>query len=153
MSTGRLRIVETTMLDKLPAVQALLREHWEELVLDPATMPLQLDVARYQELEAAGILLCLVAYDGEEIVGYSAGVLFNHPHHADVRMLSNDALFLRKSHRKGRNGVALIRATERAARQHGAAKVLWNAEPGTALEALLPVMGYRAMNTIFGKGL
>ncbi len=141
------------MVDKLPVVQELMREHWEELVLDAKAMPLRLDEARYRGLEAAGILLCIVAYDGDQIVGYSVGVLFNHPHHGDVRTLSNDSLFLSKPYRKGLNGVGLMRATEAAAARHGAAMITWNAEPGTSLESLLPALGYAPMNTLYGKGI
>lgn len=143
-----MKIVETTLIDKLPRVRELLAEHDAEM---PFPAPLRLDVDRYGYLERAGLLVCLAAMQGDEIVGYSVGVLCPHPHHADMLILSNDTLFLRKTERKGRAGVDLIRATERAAREHGAGMACFNAEPGTALEALMPRLGYGVRNIIFSK--
>ena len=146
-----MRLVETTMFDKVFNVQSLMLEHWSELVDNPQALPLKLQLERYKTLEDAGVLVCILAYEEDVIIGYSVGILLPHPHHADVLVLSNDAMFLSKSHRRGNKGTTLIKETERAAKRHGAALVAWNAQLDTSLNALLPRLGYSVANVVYKK--
>ena len=63
----------------------------------------------------------------------------------------NDVLFVAKEYRRGRLGLGLIRATEREAKKRGAQMVSWHAKQGTALEALMPRLGYGVQDIIYSR--
>ena len=135
----------------IPHIQRLMDEHAEEMAHYPHLMPAAPDPARYQHLEEAGVLACFLLLHGEDVVGYAVSVFVEHPHHKGLRMLMNDALYVSKAHRKGRNGISLMNHVERFGKANGVQLVTWNAQPETPLAALLPRMGYREMNTTFCK--
>jgi predicted GNAT superfamily acetyltransferase len=148
-----MRIVETTIADKIEHVPGLLEAHWHESARNKHLMVLKPDVVRYQALEAAGSLLSLVAYADEEIVGYSVNILSPHLHYAELLCAHNDVLFVAKEHRESALGLKLIRETERAARDRGAHLMLWHAKEQTPLAAILPRMGCKVQEIIFSKEL
>lgn len=128
---------------------ALFSEHWEEIALNKQVMVLKPDEQKYRNLEANGMLLILGAFEGDRIVGYSVNVVTNHPHYADLVTCSNDLLFVTEDKRAGRLGLQLIRKTEEAAKERGARLMLWHAKPGTALEKMMPRLGYGVQDIIF----
>ncbi len=150
-----MQIREISVVEQLPMVEPLLREHWEEIALNKRLMVLKPNAELYAKLEAQGLLVSFGAFDGDELVGYSVTVLApSHLHYADLFMASNDVLFVRQSHRgASRAGLQLIRATERACKERGARLMLWHAKPGTALQALMPRLGYGVQDVIFSTEL
>ena len=96
-------------------------------------------------------LFALSAYVGDRLIGYSVNFLMRHLHYADLVYAQNDLLFIDKDYRASRAGLALIRATEAHAKAKGAQMLIWHAKPGTALEALLPRMGYGVQDIMFSK--
>lgn len=148
-----MRIIETTIADKIEHVPGLLEAHWHESARNKHLMVLKPDMARYQALEAAGSLLSLVAYVDDQIVGYSVNIVTPHLHYADLLCAHNDVLFIAKEHRETPLGLKLIRETERAARARGANLMLWHAKPGTALSAILPRLGSKVQEIIYSKEL
>lgn len=129
----------------------LLREHWQEVAARKDLMVLDPDWDVYEDLEARGRLIQLVAWVGGNLVGYSVSFLMHHLHYRGLLLAQNDVLFITKEHRKGKLGLQLIRATEEAARDNGARMVLWHAKPGTALDALLPRIGYAVHETMYAR--
>lgn len=148
-----MRIIETTIADKIAHCSTLIDEHWHESARNKHLMVLKPDVAHYEALEAAGCLLGLVAYVGDEIVGYSVNVLSPHLHYADLICAHNDVLFVAKSHRESPLGMKLIRDTERAAKARGAHLMLWHAKENTTLSRILPRMGCNTQEIIYSKEL
>lgn len=148
-----MRIIETTIADKIEHVPGLLEAHWHESARNKHLMVLKPDVPRYQALEAAGSLLSLVAYADDQIVGYSVNIVTPHLHYADLLCAHNDVLFVAKEYRESALGLKLIRDTERAARARGVHLMLWHAKEDTALSNILPKMGCRVQEIIFTKEL
>lgn len=148
-----MRIIETTIADKIEHVPGLLEAHWHESARNKHLMVLKPDVARYQALEAAGSLLSLVAYVDDQIVGYSVNIVTPHLHYADLLCAHNDVLFIAKEYRKSPLGLKLIRETERAARERGANLMLWHAKQATNLSAILPRLGCKVQEIIYSKEL
>lgn len=146
-------IREATVDDVLanPRTLALFEAHWDEVALNKQVMVLKPDTERYRAMESNGMLLILAAYAGEELVGYSVNFLVRHLHYADLNTASNDLLFVTKEHRAGRVGLQLIRATEAAAKERGAAIMLWHAKENTSLAALMPRLGYGVQDIIFSR--
>jgi predicted GNAT superfamily acetyltransferase len=129
----------------------LFEEHWDEIALNKQVMVLKPDEARYRAMEQAGSLLILAAWEGEALVGYSVNFIINHLHYADLRLCSNDLLFITRSKRAGRLGLKMIRETEKCAAEKGAQLMLWHAKPDTALAVMMPKMGYGVQDIIFSK--
>lgn len=131
----------------------LFAEHWQELTTHKDLMVLKPDEQRYRHLEAAGVMIIHAAWLGTELVGYCVSFLTNHLHYADLRVCSNDILFVAAAHRGGRLGIRLINAMEAAARDAGASLMLWHAKPATALATLLPLRRYAVQDVIFSRDL
>ena len=148
-----MRIIETTIADKIAHCATLLDAHWNESARNKHLMVLKPDLARYQALEASGALLGLVAYMDDEIVGYSVNIVTPHLHYADLVCCMNDVLFIAKEHRQSPLGLKLIRDTERAAKARGVHLMLWHAKEDTALSQILPKLGCKVQEITFSKEL
>jgi predicted GNAT superfamily acetyltransferase len=130
---------------------ALFQDHWDEVALNKQVMALKPDMPRYQAMNEQGALVVLGAWDDERLVGYSVNFVMQHLHYADLRICSNDLLFVSQAVRKGRVGLRLIRATEAAAKDAGARLMLWHGKPNTALVEIMPALGYGVQDVIFSK--
>lgn len=144
-------IRESTIDDLLANGPALFAEHWDEIALNKSVMVLKPDEGRYRAAEAARQTIVLAAYDDGALVGYSVNFVVNHLHYADLKVCSNDVLFVSKSARQGAIGTRLIRRTIEVARERGAKLMLWHAKPGTALNDLLPHMGCAVQDIIYSQ--
>lgn len=131
----------------------LLEAHREELATDKSLMVLKPDLPVYIQLEDNNALLSIGAFDGDEIVGYSVNIISRNLHYADVVMCQNDVLFLKPEYRTGPNGLRLIRATERLAKERGCNMILWHAKMDTQFMAILSKLGYRVQDVIYSRGL
>lgn len=141
----------STVSEMLANAGELFEEHWDEIALNKQVMVLKPDEDRYRAMEQAGSLLILAAWEGETLVGYSVNFIVNHLHYADLRLCSNDLLFITRSKRAGRLGLKLIRETEKRAAEMGARLMLWHAKQDTALAVMMPKMGYGVQDIIFSK--
>lgn len=147
------RIIQDTVSDKWDRIGELLAEHWQELAKNKRIMVLKPDIERYRQLEEAGMLIALFAYDGDAIVGYAATFVLTHMHYSDLTLAMNDVLFVGKAHRAGRTGLQLIRETERIAKERGAQLMVWHAKANTQLEQILPRIGYGVQEIMLSKEL
>lgn len=145
------KIIETTVSDKVSELFPLLQAHRDELATAKHLMEVAPNLEAYRALEQCGALLALVVYRGEEIVGYSINFVGPHMHYSNLRYVHNDALFVKPGHRSGRLGLRLMQETELRAREQGAAMIMWHAKPNTALEKILPRMGYAVQDIAFSK--
>jgi len=109
--------------DAYPLVQALLVRHHKEIAQDQdGRMPLDVDTARYQALDEAGILcLFLVRLDGV-VIGYWVGFLWPHLHYKSTMVAMTDVYYLMPEHRKAGIGRAMFVAIEDELRALGAKK-------------------------------
>ncbi len=136
----------------------LTRAHYDEIARNKGVMVLDPDWPRYEALEQAGSLLVFGAFAGDELVGYAINIVGPHLHYRGLLMVHNDVIFVAKEHRGGRLGIVLIREVEKAAEnlrkglgfEHH--MVSWHAKPNTALDELLPRLGYGVQDIIYTKG-
>jgi GNAT superfamily N-acetyltransferase len=148
-----LRIALTDIATLREQGSALFRAHYEEIARNKGVMVLSPDWHRYEQMEAGGLLFCLAAWVDERLAGYSVTLVAKHLHYSDLLYAQNDVLFVAEEHRKGRLGRDLIAQTERECSARGARLVVWHAKQGTALEALLPRLGYAVQDVMFSKEL
>jgi len=140
---------DTTVTDKMEHLLPLLERQRDELEPGRDIAPA---LAAYEALENMNRLLAMLLVHDGSVVGYAIGYLGPHMHYTGMTYLHNDVLYVAPEHR-GRAGVLLMRATERAARERGATMVSWSAKPDTPLERLLPSMGYGKFETIYTREL
>lgn len=150
---ARVTIRSVSACDWMERAAPMLQAHWQEVALHKSLMVLKPDFEAYRELEARSQLVSLGAFLGDQPIGYSINLLRRHLHYADLMVGQNDLLFVVPEHRKGLAGHLLIRWTERTMRAHGARMMLWHAKPGTALESLMPRLGYGVQDVMFSKAL
>lgn len=143
----------TNIAEAIQANEALGREHYEEIALNKRVMVYAPDITKYKALEAAGALLNLGMFDGDQLVGYSVNILHQHLHYKDLLVANNDMLFVSKDNRLGTAGLKLIRATTKACRERGAQLMLWHAKQNTPLAALLPKIGCGVQDILFSEVL
>lgn len=144
-------IREASVQQMLDSATELFKEHYDEIALNKQVMVLEPFVEKYLALEAQNEIFVLALHSGDEVIGYSVNFLFNHVHYAKLRVCSNDLLFVSKEHRNGRAGYMLIKETEKFAKQRDAQLMFWHAKPNTALEKLMPRLGYGYQDIIFSK--
>ncbi len=131
----------------------LLQAHRRELATNPDIMDLKPRRERYEALEALGAMVSLGLFDGDSLIGYSVNIIDANMHYADLVVGQNDLLFVHPKYRKSQDGLALIHATEDALRARGARMMVWHAKEGTALQGMMPRLGYRVQDVIFSKVL
>lgn len=157
--TVELRLLRVDDVRGRMDAEALLEAHWEEVALNKRVMKLDPHWKRYYALEEQGMLMIIGLFAVqrrprvETLVGYSVNFITEHMHYAGLRLCQNDLLFVHREWRRGRHGLQLILATEQLGKERGAQLMLWHAKQGTALDALLPRMGYGVQDIIYSKEL
>jgi GNAT superfamily N-acetyltransferase len=129
----------------------LLVEHWLEMPFDIG-IPLDLDAALYEQMEASGRLLIVAARDKGRLVGYFANFLARHPHY-DILTAAMDVYFLLPEYRAGANGLRLFAAAEQACRERGVGLMLATArlDRNPAAQKLFERLGWTAARTVMQK--
>lgn len=105
------------------------------------------------QMEDAGNLLCLVAIDQAEVVGYSLHAIAAHPLYGEL-WATPIALYVRYSHRELGFGRQLVEVAEVELARRGAV-VICQAVPagGSALAVMLSGLGYWRTETLWSKRL
>lgn len=146
--------IRLSCVDEMRALAGdLFRAHYDEITRNKGVCVLDPDWPAYERLEAAGVLLVLGAWDGSTMIGYSVTLVLPHLHYRNTIVAQNDVLFVAPDSRGSRAGLALIKTTERMAKERGAALMLWHAKLHTKLHAVLPRLDYSEHETIFAKEL
>ena len=148
-----MQIKQIKATDYIEKAWDLLEEHRQELATYKHLMILKPDVDKYKILESQNKLISLAMFDDKEIVGYSVLILTNALHYSDLTIAQNDVLYLRKDLRKSKWGLALIRATENAAKDAGVKMIMWHGKENTPFSQLMPKLGYIVQDIMFSKEL
>ena len=91
----------------------------------------------YQTMEQAGLLHCLAAFDGDEMIGYCSFFMSRHLFNRDLVAASSDALYVHPDYRNRPIAGKLIAKSEQYAKEHGANVFVWHTRAGTALSNVL----------------
>lgn len=145
---------QETLYDIAHEVDALLQMHYEELCLNKDRVKLSPMWEKYAALEQAGCFVVFTARNDGELIGYSAFFIQPHLHYSSLVVASNDVLFIRPDQR-GSTGLRLVKFSEQQIaamkKDGGELKIVWRAKLNTALESLLPKLGYATEEVSFGK--
>ena len=137
------------ILTKAPG---LMRSHWEEIMGFDGP-PLNIDELRYKALEKAEALLCLAAWNGDELVGYSVTIVATDLKSQETLIARNEALFVSEAFRNVRVGGALMKQTAKEAKKMGARHVLWHSKFNSDLSQILMKREYPIQEVVFRQEL
>lgn len=129
-----------------PDILALIAEYEAE-AKSPELPAAQAQWDQYEALEQGGMLDIIAAREGGKLIGFVSLLRANLPHYGGIVSVV-ESLFVTAGRRRTGAGRALIKAAEAVA-AHYATTVLFTARAGSALEVVLPRLGYRHSNTVF----
>lgn len=153
METQSLKIEVGKVETLLDNMHDMFVDHWEEVAKNKHLMVLKPDEKKYLQLQSSGNLLTLIAYAGEDIVGYSCNILSPHLHYSDLMCMYNDVLFIAKEYRASPLGLRIIKRTEEESKNMGAKLMLWHAKQNSILDKILPRMKCKVQEIIYSKEL
>ena len=128
----------------------LLIRHWEEIAADKAEIPLAIDYASYDALEAAGSLHILVARKNGAMVGYYCTVIRSHLHYVTTLFAFTDIFYIAPEHRGGA-GIAMFREIEKSLKELGVKKFFSASKPWLDVGPLFERLGYTKHEVVYSK--
>ena len=134
------------------AFDEMCAEQWQE-VESHRTYAVEPAWDAYADLQDAGHLIFLCAYDGHEVVGYAITILAPDLHYGCMLIAGNDAIFVKATARKRCYGLKLMREVEKIAQAHGAKEMVWQAKAGSSLNTVLRRRGCRMEEIVYIKEL
>ena len=149
MSYAFSRVPVGTVVDQL---QRLAEREYEE-VGQKDLDALNVDWARYRELDAAGKIATFIARRDRAIVGYAVFVVQTHIHYQDSLVAANSAVYVAPEARAGRVVLKLLRYAEIGLKAQGVKKVYYHVKREKDFGRLLEHLGYHDAERMFAKVL
>ncbi|NYT44593.1 GNAT family N-acetyltransferase [Alcaligenaceae bacterium] len=139
-------------MEGAPNLAELFAEYAQESALEDLGEPI-VQVETYRQMEAAGVLHMIGAFQGPHLVGFLVLIVSVVPHFGRL-IASTESLFISKPARRGGAGMRLLQLAEEVATECGAVGLFVSAPVGSRLEG---VMGgkkaYRNTNSLFFRSL
>lgn len=149
MSYAFSRVRIGTVVDQL---QRLAEREYDE-VGQKDLDALNVDWARYRELDAAGKIATFIARRDRAIVGYAVFVVQTHIHYQDALVAANSAVYVAPEARAGRVVLKLLRYAEIGLKAQGVKKVYYHVKREKDFGRLLEHLGYQDAERMFAKVL
>jgi GNAT superfamily N-acetyltransferase len=134
-------------LETSPNFAELLAEYGEECAIDGIGMP-DPQFETYRQLEQAGIVHLLGAWDRDELVGFLILVVTVLPHYGK-KVACTESFFVSKSVRTKGFGLHLLIDAECLAKRLEAVGLLVSAPSGGVFDQMLGQFGYKQTNNIY----
>ena len=139
-------------MEREPNLAALFAEYAQESATPELGTP-DVQLEMYRQMEAAGALKILAAYDeSATLVGFMVLIVSVVPHFGRC-IASTESYFVTKSARGGGTGIKLLHCAEQLARDLGAVAFFVSSPSNGRLAKVMPRMGYRETNRVFMRGL
>jgi GNAT superfamily N-acetyltransferase len=133
--------------------QPLLRCHWREIAHYP-DIPLDVDAASYEQVEAAGMLRIYTARLDGKLVGYAAFIVSPSLHYKGSIQAKQDVLYVDPAHRGGTIGARLVKFSDAHLAIEGVQVVMQHVKLShPLLGRLLVLRGYEPIETLYAKRL
>ncbi len=127
----------------------LIKEHWDEVVTDARPLDPYWEV--FREAEQKNNLVCFTARKDGNLIGYAVFLFVHDLHSRNTRTAYNDAVFLRKDHRKGGLGKSFIEYCDEELGKMSIQTILWHIKPAVDFSGLLKSIGYKHFNTLYAR--
>lgn len=135
-----------------PEARILLARHWEEIALNRDEVPLDVDVAGYQGLDAAGQLQLLTVRLDSVMIGYHSTVVKPHLHYNSTLVGFVDVYYIVPEHRdKPRVALRLFKEAEKALKARGVKLVIQTTKLHSDKSKFLKFLGYQPTEIVVKK--
>ncbi len=131
--------------------RALFGEHWREVALNHAEVPLDIDYDRYATMAASGKVHVVTARRAGKLIGYHVGFIDGHLHYKSTLHCVTDVYWIAPECRHGVTAIRLFQALEREVIKRGVRKIITGAKIHMGQERLFGFMGYTPADTLFVK--
>ena len=107
----------------------------------------------YARMEQSGSFQVFGAFEGEELIGFAAVLVYLNPHYGKM-IATVESIFLSPVHRTSTAGNGLMNAIEEYARGKECEAILYSAKAGTSFEKLLSILKpYQRSHSVFLRHL
>jgi GNAT superfamily N-acetyltransferase len=151
METLTIRRSTVAEIEQSPNITQLLAEYADESAIAGIGVPMA-QLESYHQMEAAGLLHAIAAWQGTHLVGFVTLISGVLPHYG-VCTATTESFFVARASRKTGAGLGLLREAEHLAKDLGAKGLLVSAPFGGRLAEVLPKAGYTETNRVFFRGL
>jgi GNAT superfamily N-acetyltransferase len=139
-------------MESAPRLAELFAEYAQESALQDLGEPV-VQIETYRQMEAAGVLHMIGAFQGPHLVGFLVLIVSVVPHFGRL-IASTESLFVSKSARRGGAGMQLLQLAESVSAELGAVGLFVSAPVGSQLEKVLQAKKtYRNTNSLFFRSL
>lgn len=114
-------------------------------------MALDMDLARYVEMEAGGRILVLTARKAGELIGYYVWLLGTPLHHRSMLCAHTDMYWLKRDCRRGFTGVRMFRESERYLKAMGVKKLFSTTRPVLDIGRIFDRLRWEKAETVYSK--
>ena len=142
--------VEPWAAFKAEAAEMFVR-HWQEIALNHADVPLDIDHAKYDSLAAAGALHVLTARREGRLIGYHVAIVSGHLHYASTLHGITDVYYVAPEFRHGVTGMRMFQAVEREMKAIGVKKLFTATKLHLDQGTLFEHLGYKPVERLYAK--
>lgn len=129
----------------------LLVRHWREVALNHADVPLDIDEAKYAELDEAGALHIVTVRRDGLLIGYHVAIVSPHLHYASTLHGITDVYWIAPECRHGVTAMRLFQAVERELKARGVRKLFTATKLHLDQGPLFERLGYRPVERLYAK--
>lgn len=129
----------------------LLEQHWREVALNHAQVPLDIDEAKYRQLDESGALHIVTVRKDGVLVGYHVAVVATHLHYASTLHGITDVYWIAPERRHGVTALRMFERVERELKALGVVKLFTATKLHLDQGALFEHMGYKPVERLYAK--
>lgn len=129
----------------------LLVRHWREVALNHADVPLDIDEARYAQLDEAEALHILTVRRDGLLIGYHVAIVSSHLHYASTLHGITDVYWIAPECRHGVTAMRMFQAVERELKARGVRKLFTATKLHMDQGPLFERLGYKPVERLYAK--
>lgn len=146
-------VCEEPLLHVLAELVPLFEGHYKQLALDQDRVPLSPQYGEYRRRAEAGQVLCIVAREEGQIVGYFVGFVAPGLHYQTCLTLTMDIFWIEPKARGQGGGKLLFKEVERCAKARGVQRMFVGSKLHRDASWLFSHLGYTEVERYYSKWL
>lgn len=135
----------------LDDMKPLLEKHYEEVAFRKDKIAFNPDYDKYLALDDLGMLHCVGAFKGGELIGYFLSIMNINLHYKDHIYAANDVLYIAPEHRAGRAAYNMFRFAEKDLASKGVSVLTIHMKTHVPFDRLCESLGYTYLERIYAK--
>lgn len=126
-------------------------DHWKEVALNQAEIPLNPDFDTYDQYERMGMLHIVVARSEGKVIGYHFSVVRPHLHYKQSLSAFTDIYYIAPQFRAGRVPLRLFEHVEKTLKARGVEKLFTGTKLSLNAGPLFEHMGWKPTEMLYTK--